>query len=147
MVYLIGVNHVLQYDSASHNLSKIVRNKGASFKAHVLEAIERFSISILAEEFSDEAKKKVGVSETTLEQMAKDKRIEPRFCTPGREEIWLSEIQDCKDKSVLFVCGDGHFESFAATLIAAGFDVQRGPRWDITEDEWRTINKEIWEAS
>jgi hypothetical protein len=63
--------------------------------------IEKLNITIV-EEFSDEAKKRWDVSETTLEHFGKTKRIEHRFCTPGREDIWLSEIEDCKKKNVLF---------------------------------------------
>ena len=150
MVYLIGVNHIVQHD-APH--VKIAREKRATFKAHVLEAIEKFGISILAEEFSDEAKKKVGVSETTLEQFGKTKAIEYRPCDPTsiekkekgigesdwdkREEFWLSRIQDCKNRNVLFVCGDCHVEPFAKKLIAEGFDVEQSPRcWRISEKEF-----------
>jgi hypothetical protein len=58
MVYLIGVNHVVQFGAPSRAPnSKIVREKRESFKAHVLEIIEKLNITILAEEFSQEAKK------------------------------------------------------------------------------------------
>jgi len=166
MLYLIGVNHVLQHESTQHNLSKIVRDKRASFKAHVLEVIKKFGISVLAEEFSEQAKKKPlmeSVGETTLEHIARHKRIEHRFCDPTvaerkeneieqsdsekREQFWLSRIQDYKNKNVLFVCGDDHFQSFGEKLTAAGFDVKHGPRWDINEDEWSIIVHEIWAAS
>jgi hypothetical protein len=138
MVDLIGVNHVVQFDMPSRPInSKIVREKRASFKAHVLEIIEKLNITILAEEFSDEAKKIWDVSETTLERFAKTKRIEHRFCTPGREEIWLSEIEDCKKKNMLFVCGSDHLESFCKKLTAVGFDVELAPRsWSISEAEF-----------
>jgi hypothetical protein len=59
LLYLIGVNHVVRFgDPSRATNSRIVREKRASFKAHVLEAIEKFGISVLGEEFSDEAKKK-----------------------------------------------------------------------------------------
>jgi hypothetical protein len=134
MVYLIGVNHIVQFDPAPH-AAKIVRDKRVSFKAHVLEVIENFDISILAEEFNDEAKKIWLVGETTLEHVATAKGIDHRFCEPGREEIWLSQIEDCKNRNMLFVCGDDHFESFAEKLIAAGFDVKHGSRWRISDEE------------
>jgi len=133
MIYLIGVNHALQSDAPSRaNKLRIVREKRASFKAHALEVIKEFNITILAEEFNDEAKKIWGVSETTLEKFGKAKGIKHRFCEPGREEVWLSQIEDCKEENMLFVCGDDHFESFGKTLIAAGFDVEHGPRWHIS---------------
>jgi hypothetical protein len=154
MVYLIGVNHVVQFDAPSRATNlKIVREKRASFKVHVLEAIHNFNISILAEKFSEEAKTKWGVRDSTLEQLARVKGIEHRFCDPTstereenaieqsdsdkREEFWLSRIQDCKNKNVLFVCGDDHFEPFGKKLITAGFDVQRAPKcWQISDDEF-----------
>jgi hypothetical protein len=162
MLYLIGVNHIVQFDPAP-DLSKTVREKRASFKAHVSEIIEKLDISILAEEFSDEAKKKWGASESTLEQLGKAKRIEHRFCdatiserkeneieesdSDKREQFWLSRIQDCKNSNVLFVCGDDHCESFGKKLPAAGCDVKHGPRWCISKDEWNIIAKERWAAS
>jgi hypothetical protein len=79
--------------------TKIVRDKRASFKAHVLEVIETLGISILAEEFSDEAKRKWKVSESTLEQLAKAKAIEHRFCDPThvqREENGIQQSDSDK---------------------------------------------------
>jgi hypothetical protein len=163
MLYLIGVNHVQQHESARHNLSKLVQDKRAVFKSHVLETIENFEITILTEEFSKDAKKKLGVTESTLEQVAKAKGIKYRPCDPDsrekeahgigidddekREQFWLARIQDCKNKNVLFVCGDDHFKSFAEKLIAEGFDVKHGPRWNISQDEQRIIDYEVWAAS
>ena len=154
MVYLIGGRHDIQFDPGPHP-SKIVRDKRASFKAHVLKVIETLGISILAEEFSDEAKELWGVSESTLEQLANAKGIEHRFCDPTpvqreengieqsdsdkREQFWLSRIQDCKSRNILFVCGSDHVEAFGKKLIAAGFDVEHGPRWRISDEEdWAT---------
>ncbi len=156
MVYVIGVNHAVQFDPAPH-VAKIVRDKRASFKAHVLEVkvIPKFGISILAEEFSDQAKMKWGVTESVLEQLAKANVIEHRFCDPcpaekeqnrieqsdsdKREQFWLSRIRDCKNRNVLFVCGDDHVEPFGKKLIAAGFDIKYGPRWPISDYEiWAT---------
>jgi hypothetical protein len=149
MVYLIGVHHLIQHDAAS---VKIVREKRATFKAHVLEVIEKLDISLLAEEFSEEAKKNLGVNRTTLEQFGKAKAINYRSCDPTsikrkekgiessdwdkREEVWLSRISDCKNKNALFVCADDHFDSFSRKLTAAGLAVQHAPRrWRISYDE------------
>jgi hypothetical protein len=132
MVYLIGVRHDIHFDPGPHR-AKIVRDKRASFKAHVLEVIETLGVSILAEEFSDEAKRKWKVSESTLEQLAKARGIEHRFCDPTsvqkkengieesdsdkREQFWLSCIRDCESRNVLFVCGGNHVETFGKELI------------------------------
>jgi hypothetical protein len=183
LLYLIGVNHAVQFKSALSQMSEEserVQNKREAFIAHVAEMLDKLDIEILAEEFSQEVKRQpdarneeairkevaaeLGTEpeplnwETVLEQFSKAKRIEHRFCDPDsiekqalgievdpqketesdrdkRERVWLSRIADCKHKRVLFVCGDDHYESFAEKLIAAGFDVRRGPRWHITENE------------
>jgi len=134
MIYLIGVNRALEFDAPSRATNlRIVREKRAAFKAHAFEVIEEFNSTTLAEEFNDEGKKMWGVSETTLEKFGKTKGIKHRFCEPGREEAWLSQIADCKEENLLFVCGDDHFESFGKVLVAAGFDVEHGPRWHISD--------------
>jgi hypothetical protein len=162
MIYLIGVRHDLQFEPAPTDVYKIVRDKRALFKAHVLEVIEKLGMTVLAEEFGDEAKTTWRVSESILEQFAKAKGIQHRFCDPDsiekralgievdpkketdsdrdkRERVWLCRIGDCKNKNVLFVCGDRHFEPFADKLIASGFDVQRGPTYPISDkEEWET---------
>jgi hypothetical protein len=137
MVYLIGVNHLAQFDAPS---VKIVREERLAFKAHLLEIIQKYNISLLAEEFSEEAKMKWRVSESILEKLGKTEGIEHRFCDPTsieknengienddndkREQFWLSRIKDCKDRNVLFVCGSKHVESFRKKLITAGFVVE-----------------------
>src|SRR6266700_329129 len=142
MVYLIGVNHLVQYDAPS---VKIVREERVAFRTHVLETIQKFNISLLAEEFSEEAKMKWGVRESILEKLGKDKGIEHRFCEPTpierkengieqsdgdkREQFWLSRIEDCKNRNVLFVCGNEHVESFRKKLITVGFVVEHESKW------------------
>ena len=97
--------------------------------------------------------------ETVLEQLSKFKGIEHRFCDPDsserkslgievdpqkqteadwrkREQVWLSRIADCKRKRVLFVCGDNHYDAFAQLLESDGFNVRRGARYDISEEEF-----------
>jgi hypothetical protein len=140
MIHLIGVNHLVQYDH-DHPAT-------AKFKADVLEVIDALDISIVAEEFSDAAKKLWNVRESVLELVAKAKGREHRFCDPTpiekkkygieesdndkRRQFWLSRIQDCKSRNVLFVCGDEHIEAFTAMLNADGFDVKQGRRYQLS---------------
>jgi len=141
MVHLIGVgNHIIQHDA--HTTVRLVLDERAAFDAHVAELIATNDFALLAEEFSNEARRKVHASATTLQRFAKEKGIEHRFCDPNsierkeqgidndnkRECFWLDQIKGCEDCSILFVCGDKHFDSFAAKLIGAGFDVQCGRR-------------------
>lgn len=142
MVHLTSVgNHRVQHDA--HETVQLVLDERWAFDAHVAELIATNDFALLAEEFSDEALKMAEASQTTLQQFATAKGIEHRFCDPNlserngrgigddhdeRERFWLERIDDSKDRDILFVCGDDHFDSFAAKLIAAGFDVQRGLR-------------------
>jgi hypothetical protein len=141
MVHLIGAgNHIIQHDAYSR--VQLVLGEREAFNAHVSELIDKYDFALLAEEFSDEARSKAHVSATTLQRFATKKGIGHRFCDPNsserkergiddddkRERYWLEQIEDYKDRNVLFVCGDKHFDSFAAKLTAAGFVVQRGRR-------------------
>ena len=97
--------------------------------------------------------------ETVLEQLSKAKGIEHRFCDPDskekqalgievdprketdsdrdkREQFWLSKIADCKQRRVLFVCGDDHYDAFAQKVAVAGFTVHYGPRYHISKEEF-----------
>jgi len=61
LLYLIGVNHAMQFKSAVSQLfseSESVRKKREAFKAHVAEMIDTLDIEVLAEEFSEESKRK-----------------------------------------------------------------------------------------
>jgi hypothetical protein len=137
MVHLIGVaNHIIQHDA--HTTVQLVLDERVAFATHVAELIATNDFALLAEEFSNEARRKAHASATTLQRFAKEKGIEHRFCDPNsierneqgidndnkRERFWLDQIKGCKDCNILFVCGDKHFDSFAAKLIGAGFDVQ-----------------------
>ncbi len=111
LLYLIGVNHAMQFKSAVSQLfseSESVRKKREAFKAHVAEMIDTLDIEVLAEEFSEESKRKPQARETAvddqseharfetavaqcnyetvLEQFSKAKGIEHRFCDPDTKE-------------------------------------------------------------
>jgi hypothetical protein len=177
LLYLIGVNHAVQFKSAISQLfseSESVQKKREAFKAHVAEMIDELGIEVLAEEFSEEGKRKPQERETALddqserarfetalvqcdyetvlEQLREGKGIEHRFCDPDtkerealgieesdwdkREQVWLSRIADCKHRRVLFVCGDDHYDTFAQLLETNGFNVRRGARYDISDEEF-----------
>jgi hypothetical protein len=111
LLYLIGVNHAVQFKSAVSQMfsdSESVRQKREAFTAHVAEMIDTLDIDIVAEEFSDESKQKPQERETALddqserarfetalaqcnyetvlEQFSKAKGIEHRFCDPDSKE-------------------------------------------------------------
>ena len=114
LLYLIGVNHAMQFKAASSQMfgeSESVHKKREAFKAHVAEMIDTLDIEILAEEFSDEGKKESEAREfakdfakalhepfdwetarqqfdweTELQKFNKAKGIEHRFCDPDSSE-------------------------------------------------------------
>jgi len=123
LLYLIGGNHAVQLKSAeSQAFGESVRvwKKREAFKARVAEMIDTLGIEILAEEFSQEAKRqpdkqeeeatrekiaaKLGTApaplnwETVLEQFSKAKGIEHRFCDPDSEERKALGIEDPDSK-------------------------------------------------
>jgi hypothetical protein len=111
LLYLIGVNHAVQFKSALFSESESVRMKREAFKAHVAEMIDKLDIEVLAEEFSDEGKRESETREfvkdfkkalheafdweterqqfdweTELQKFSKAKGIEHRFCDPDSSE-------------------------------------------------------------
>ena len=116
LLYLIGVNHAVQFKPAMSQMfpngeSEVVRKKREAFKAHVAETIDKLGIEVLAEEFSDEGKKESETREfvkdftkavhepfdweserqqldweTELQKFSKAKGIEHRFCDPDSIE-------------------------------------------------------------
>jgi len=194
LLYLIGIDHTVQFKSAIAQLfdePEERQTKREAFKAHVAEMIDKLGIEVLAEEFSEEGKRKPQEMETALneqseramfetalaqcnyetvlEQFSKAKGVEHRFCDPDskerkalgiqvdpkketesdwrkREQIWLSKIADCKHRRVLFVCGDNHFDAFARLLATNGFNVQPGPHYAVSEDEFHDVADNVIET-
>jgi len=119
LLYLIGVNHAVQFKSVIAQLfgeTESVEKKREAFKAHVAEMIDKLDIQILAEEYSEEGKRKpteretaldeqsmrasfeTAVAqcnyETVLEQFSKAKSIEHRFCDPDSRERQALGIEE-----------------------------------------------------
>jgi tetratricopeptide (TPR) repeat protein len=111
LLYLTGIDHTVQFQSAIAQLfdePEERQTKREAFKAHVAEMIDTLGIEILAEEFSEEGKRKPQEKETALddqsmrarfetavaqcnyetvlEQFSKAKGIEHRFCDPDTKE-------------------------------------------------------------
>ena len=114
LLYLIGVNHAVQFKPAMSQMfseSESVQKKREAFKAHVAEMIDKLDIEVLAEEFGDEGKKESEIREfmkdfaqavhepfdweiarlqfdweTELQKFRKAKGIGHRFCDPDSIE-------------------------------------------------------------
>jgi len=93
MVHLIGVgNHIIQHDAPT--TVQLVLDERAKFKAHVSEIIGKYDFALLAEEFSDEARREAHASATTLQRFAKEEGIDHRFCDADSTERKEHGIDD-----------------------------------------------------
>jgi len=176
LLYLIGVNHAVQFKSALSQLfseSESVRAKREAFKAHVAEMIDKLGIEVLAEEFSEESKRKPPERETALndqserarfetalalcnyetvlEQFSKAKGIEHRFCDPDSKERKALGIEESdwgkhEQRGLLFVCGDNHYDAFAQLLENDGFSVRHGAHYDIRDEEFHDLAGNVIET-
>ncbi|MBP6859259.1 MAG: hypothetical protein KBC69_01370 [Candidatus Magasanikbacteria bacterium] len=86
IVYLIGVNHKVQFinDSSDPDLNN-------SFAKYLGELIDRFGATLVAEEFSEEALSVWRATASLTKTVAKKKNVRHKFCDPGKEERKLIE--------------------------------------------------------
>jgi hypothetical protein len=52
------------------------------------------------------------------EILLKGRAIEIGRYFPIREQFWLNRLDGCRDRDAVFICGDGHVESFGKLLQA-----------------------------
>ncbi len=96
MIYIIGVDHLVQY---KNNIVPVeVQNR---FRDFLGDTVEKYGIRVLAEEFHREYLRDVFFSsEAVVESVAASLAVEHRFCDPGsseRERLgipYYSEIRD-----------------------------------------------------
>ncbi len=135
MIYLIGVDHVVQHlnEEASPRKAELV----SGFAHHVEEAVKTFGATMIAEEFSTEALRNSNARISTAQTVADALGIRHRFCDPTsdervrlgiaksdhrrKEQCWLDCIKDNQDENIIFICGCSHLESFASLLVKEGF--------------------------
>ena len=90
LLYLIGVNHAMQFKGAVAQIFgdlESVQKKREAFKGHVGEMIDKLDINILAEEFSDEAKRKSAERETALDEQSEQGMWETALAQCNREIV------------------------------------------------------------
>lgn len=134
MVYLIGVDHQVQHngppmtpdrETATRNFCKVLK----------LSA-KKLNISILAEEFNEDALRISKASTATVRDAADCLGLKHLFCDPTRQErkdlginndrdlrerFWLSRLGiHLNNETILFVCGADHLESFRRKLLDNG---------------------------
>ena len=69
----------------------------------------------------------------------KAQAIEIACYFPIREQFWLEKLDGCRNESVIFVCGDGHIETFCKLLERESIEhevVKRGIGRDGRDDEF-----------
>ncbi len=94
MIYIVGVCHEVQFINETSNLPLI-----GNFANHIIETIKRNNITILAEEWSEQALKAWGSNTDTLRTIAKKLEIEHIFCDPDdaeRKKIGYPTRQDMR---------------------------------------------------
>lgn len=61
-----------------------------------------------------------------------------------RERFWLDKITDLKEKTVVFVCGEAHVDTFRKRLEAAGWQVHVAARGiGITGEDTRNVDEAL----
>jgi len=137
MIYLVGVDHQVQHDGPTMIPE---REKALSDFSHFLgaKAIE-LRISLMAEEFNEEAMKRNHATKSTVRHVAKCLGLRHLFCDPTsiqrrdlgihkdqnlREEYWLSRLNGyVKTETILFVCGADHLNTRYDKLTHRGLRV------------------------
>ena len=136
IVYLIGVDHQVQHINENAIPAKI--KLIADFSHHLLEYAQDLNVSIIAEEFSEEALIKSNATTSVSQNIAIKLNIAHKFCDPSteqraslgienhkqREHFWLNCLQQEIHDKIIFICGDKHIDSFADLLKTMGFRVR-----------------------
>jgi hypothetical protein len=135
MVYLVGVDHQVQHNGPP--MSQARKDATLDFSTFLKAKAKELNISMLAEEFNEDALKGSQASTATVNEVAKELGLKHLFCDPTyiqrkelgiykdnhkRECFWLSCLEDhlvCE--KIIFVCGRDHLESFEAKLVEKGF--------------------------
>jgi hypothetical protein len=141
-VYLVGVDHGLQYSNAKYGPERLESVK--KFSDYLKDQAGEMAVDTLAEEFSEEALSANGAAASVAKKVASGLGIRHLFCDPDREErtslgvsdpnqreeIWLGRLLAAGAERVLFVCGNDHVESFQGLLVS------RGDQAEVLSRDW-----------
>lgn len=138
MIYLVGVDHQVQYNSGS--MSQERKSEILKFTQFIELKSKELKISMLAEEFNDEAVRRNRASSSILQEIAQRFGFKHAFCDPTtaerkeldigddkdlREQFWVSRLDSyLESENILLVCGASHLESFKTKLDAKGIRVE-----------------------
>ncbi len=115
MIYLVGVDHVIQHEGYLDSRKKVALRK---FRAYLKKIVGERDIRVIAEEFSEDALSRSHTKVSSARKVAQALGIEHRFCDPTcqermvrkigtdgqREREWLKCLQDLTQRNVLLLC-------------------------------------------
>jgi len=138
MIYLIGVWHKVQFWNGAD--CKYKQKDIDKFSLHLNDKAKKHDIIMIGEEFSAELMKLNNATHCTAQDIAAKLGIMHKWCESKkqerpkdcgelellrfREEYWFKQISDLADKSIIFICGNKHLESFPKVIEAAGFKAE-----------------------
>jgi len=135
MVYLVGVDHIIQHEGFMFQQKKECI---ARFKDYLRAEARRRGVTLLAEEFSESLLDMNQTKISAVRDVANELQIEHRFCDPTsqereteeiisddqREFYWLEKIRDAIERNIMFVCGDSHIDTFSVKLKKVNVEVE-----------------------
>jgi len=131
MIYIIGVDHLVQYKNTIVTVEVLNR-----FRDFLGETVKKYGIRMLAEEFHREYLRDVYYSsEAIAESVAVSLGVEHRFCDPGsaeRERLGIPYYSEIRDRVL---------ESRGLQRTDLVHDPSVGRR---VEDECRAIDRSYW---
>jgi hypothetical protein len=136
MIYLIGVDHLIQYNGP---VPEPMRNE---FRSYIIEICQMHGIQVIAEEFSNEALQKVyHATRETAGEAAEILKIRHRYCDPEEKELaemgipcYFDVMQEVKNKytiSSMFIVDD----KLRKKVKKETADIIRS-YWSIREEYW-----------
>jgi len=141
-IFLIGVDHRIQW-LPKHIGPEWVKEL-QNFSDHLSKACTDHKITLIAEEFSEEALSNSDAIDSVARGVSFELGIKHLFCDPNsqerensgiktnyqREQFWLDWLTASGHDAILFICGDDHLESFSKKLNSAGHQTTiKSNRW------------------
>ncbi len=162
MIYLIGVNHGVQYQTEKNDpaQAKII----LKFKNYLDQKIQELKICVLAEEMSQYALEKNHATKHIVKEISHKNQIEHLMCDPSpserkklgitsalvsvldkeakkyfpqREQFWLDKISNKLLKNVIFICGNQHISTFSILLKHNGVNIK------VLSENWGKVEFDI----
>lgn len=149
-VFLVGVDHRIQYTNAS--CGPDWRSRIRAFEDYLVSQATTLSTDLLGEEFSEELLAINRATACTVRDAAARAQCAHYFCeapsseraqtgaalVEARETYWLERIQSTGANRIVFVCGNDHLSSFANRLQTAGYSTTElsrdwGMGWELIQ--------------